>query len=77
MIVFRSLHPISRIDRKDLKCFFYVVLIFTGLGKDLTNLAHKENTHSEIFLLGKLKIFFIAFCSLTALITDAIETLAL
>jgi hypothetical protein len=30
--------------------FFHVVLIFTELGQDLTHLAHKENTQSEIFL---------------------------
>ncbi len=62
---FRSLHPIW-IERKDLN-FFHVVLIFTGLGQDLTHLAHKESTHSDIFLLGRLKILT-AFCSLTALI---------
>ncbi len=39
--------------------FFHAVLIFTGLGQDLTHLAHKENTHSEIFLLGKLKILIL------------------
>jgi hypothetical protein len=54
------------IERKDLN-FYLVVLIFTGLGQDLTHLAHKENTHSEIFLLGRLKIL-IALYSLTALI---------
>ena len=47
--------------------FFHVVLIFAGLGHDFTHLAHKENTLSEIFLLGRLKIL-IAFCYLTALI---------
>jgi hypothetical protein len=26
--------------------FFHDVLIFTGLGQDLTHLARKENTHS-------------------------------
>jgi hypothetical protein len=57
---------LSRKERKDLK-IFHVVLIFTGLGYDLTHLVHKENTHSEIFLLGRLKIV-IAFCFLTALI---------
>jgi hypothetical protein len=46
---------------------FHDVLIFTGLEKDINHLAHKENTHSEIFLLGRLKIL-IAFCSLTAMI---------
>jgi hypothetical protein len=46
---------LSRIERKDLN-FFHVELIFTGLGQDLTHLARKENTHSEIFLLGRLKI---------------------
>jgi hypothetical protein len=44
--------------------FFHVVLIYPGLGQDLTHLAHKENTHNEIFLQAKK---FIAFCSLTAL----------
>ncbi len=52
--------------------FCHVVLIFTGLGQDLTHLAQKENTHSEIFLLGRLEIL-IAFCSLTALILDSIS----
>ncbi len=47
--------------------FFHVVPIFTGLGQDLNHLAHKENTQSEIFLLGRLKIL-IVFFSLTALI---------
>ncbi len=55
------------IYRIETKYFFHVVLIFAGLGQDLTNLAHNENTQSEIFLLGRLKIV-IAFCSLTALI---------
>ncbi len=55
---------LSRLERKDLK-FFHGVLIFTGLGQDLTHLVHKENTHSDIFLLGK-KIL-IAFCYFTAL----------
>jgi hypothetical protein len=55
---FRSLH-LSRKERKDLK-FFRGVLIFAGLGHDLTNLAHQENTYSEIFLLDRLKIL-IAF----------------
>jgi hypothetical protein len=47
--------------------FFQVVLIFTELGQDLPHLAHKENTQSELFLLGRLKILT-AFCSLRALI---------
>jgi len=38
-----------------------------GLEQVLKHLAHKENTHSEPFLLGRLKIVII-FCSLTALI---------
>jgi hypothetical protein len=42
--------------------FFHVVLIFAGLGQDLTHLAHKENTHSEIFLLGR-QIFFLFYGS--------------
>jgi hypothetical protein len=37
------------------------------LGQDLTHLAQKENTQSEIFLLGRLKIS-IAFCYLRAVI---------
>jgi hypothetical protein len=57
---------LSRIERKDPK-FFHVVLIFTGLGQDIIHLAHKKNTHSEIFLLGRLKCL-IASSSLTALI---------
>jgi hypothetical protein len=48
------------------------VLIFTGLGQDLTYSAHKKNTHSEIFSVRKAKEL-IAFCSLTALIEDAIS----
>ncbi len=52
--------------------FFHVVQILTVLGQDLTHSAHKEKTHSEIFLLGRLKML-IAFCSLTALIYDAIS----
>jgi hypothetical protein len=56
---FRSWHPtVFRIERKDLK---FSVLIFTALGQDLTHLAHKENTQSEIFLLGRLKIFIAIF----------------
>jgi hypothetical protein len=49
-----------------------VVLIFMGLGQDLTHLAQKENTHSRLFLSGRLKIL-IAFCSLTALRQDDIS----
>jgi hypothetical protein len=60
---------LSRIERKDLN-FFHVLLIFTGLGQDLTHLVHKENTHSKVFLLGRLKSF-IGSCSHTALIQDA------
>ncbi len=54
--------------------------MFTGLGQDLTDLLHKENTHIKIFLLGRLEILtafkifllgrlkiLIAFCSLTDL----------
>ncbi len=48
------------------------MLIFTGRGQDLTDLAHKENTHSEIFLLARPKIL-IAFCAPKALILDAIS----
>jgi len=36
----------------DLKIFFDLVLMSTGTG-----LGHKENTHSEIILLGRLKKF--------------------
>jgi hypothetical protein len=36
--------------------FFHVVLMFSELGQNLTHLAHMENTQSEIFLLGRLKI---------------------
>jgi hypothetical protein len=36
--------------------FVHVVLIFTELAQDLTHLAHKENTQSDIFLWGKIKI---------------------
>jgi hypothetical protein len=42
------------------------VPIFTELGQDLTHLAHKDNTQSDIFLRGKLKILT-AFCSVGAL----------
>jgi hypothetical protein len=42
------------------------VLIITGLGQDITPLAHKENTNGEMFLLGWQKIL-IAFSSLTDL----------
>jgi hypothetical protein len=59
------------IEGKDLK-FFSCTLISTGLGQDITHLAHKENTHSEIFLLGRQKIL-ITICSLSALIYDAIS----
>ncbi len=62
---------LSRIEKKDLQ-FFHIVLIFTGLEQDLTHLAHKENTHSEFFLLGRPTILS-AFCSLRALIWDAIS----
>jgi hypothetical protein len=55
---------LSRIKRKDLN-FFRVVLIFTELGQNLTHLTHKENTQSEMFLLGRLEIV-IAFCYLRA-----------
>ncbi len=43
------------------------VPIFTELGKDLTHLAHTENTQSDIFLWDRRQIL-IAFCSLGALI---------
>jgi hypothetical protein len=46
--------------------FFHVLLIFTELGQDLAHLAHKENTQSENFPIGRLKIL-IASCSLRAL----------
>jgi hypothetical protein len=54
---------LSRIE-EDLT-FFHVVIIFTELEQDLTHLAHKENTQSEIFLLFGQKIL-ITFCSLRA-----------
>ncbi len=57
---------LSRIERKDLK-FFHVVPIFTELGQDFDNLAHKENTPRDIFLWDRRK-FLIAVCSLGALI---------
>ncbi len=47
--------------------FFHVVPKFTELGQDLTDLAHKENTQSDIILWDRLE-FLIAFCSLGALI---------
>ncbi len=47
------------------------MLIFTKFRQDLTHLAHKENTQSEIFVLGWLKIV-IVFCFLRALISDGI-----
>jgi hypothetical protein len=53
-LFFRSLHLIYSIERQDLK-FFHAGLIFIGLGQDLTHLAQKENTQSEIFLLGRQK----------------------
>ncbi len=49
---------LSRIKRKNPK-FFRVVRIFTELEQNLTHLAHKENTQSEIFLLGRLKLHFV------------------
>ncbi len=66
-MVFSLIHCIlSRITRKDLK-FFHVVPIFTELGVDLTHLAHKENTQSDVFLWNR-RNFFTVFCSLRALI---------
>jgi hypothetical protein len=53
------------------KKFFHFVLIFTELGQELTHLAHQENTLSEIFSNRQAKTL-IAFCSLRALIDDAI-----
>ncbi len=47
--------------------FFHVVLIFIELGQDLIHLAHKDNTQSKNFLLGRLKSV-ITFGSLRALI---------
>jgi hypothetical protein len=57
---------LSKIERKNLKFFSFCANI-TGLGQDLIHLAHKENTHSEIFLLGRLTIL-ISFCSPMALV---------
>ncbi len=66
MMVFRALHPLQ--DRKKGSLIFsQVVPIFTELGKDLTHLAHKENTQSDIFLWDRRK-FLIAFRSLGAII---------
>jgi hypothetical protein len=48
-------HFFHRKERKDLN-FFQVVPIFTELGQDLTHLAHKEKTQSDIFL-GQAKNF--------------------
>ncbi len=63
---FRPLLPIQ--DRKKgSKFFFNVGPIFTELGEDLTHLAHKENTQSDIFLWDRRKIL-IAFFSLGALV---------
>jgi hypothetical protein len=52
--------------RKELN-FFHVVPIFPELGQDLTQLAHTENTQSDIFLWDRRKIV-IALCTLGALI---------
>jgi hypothetical protein len=62
---FRSLHP-NQDKRERILNFFHVVPMFTELGQDLTHLAHKENTQSDIFLWDRRKIV-IAFCSLGAL----------
>jgi hypothetical protein len=53
---------LSRIEGK-----IFCLVVLDVLGQDLNHLAHKENTQSEFFLLGRLKIL-IAFCSLMALI---------
>jgi hypothetical protein len=77
MVFFAHCILLSRIEGKRILNFFHVVLIFTWLGQDLTHLAHKENTHSEIVLLGKLKLL-IAFCSLPALMpSHMVEILTL
>jgi hypothetical protein len=62
---FRSLHPIQ--EREKGSSILYVVPIFTKLGQDLTHLAHKDNTQSDIFLWDRRKIL-ITFCSLGTLI---------
>jgi hypothetical protein len=42
-------------ERKNLK-IFHVVPIFTELAPDLTHLAHKENTQSNIFLWDRREL---------------------
>jgi hypothetical protein len=36
--------------------FVHVVPVFTELEQDLTHLAHKENTQSDIFLWDRIKV---------------------
>jgi hypothetical protein len=52
---FLALCILSKIETKDPK-FVHVVPIFTELGQDLTHLAHKKNTQSEIFLWDRQNI---------------------
>jgi hypothetical protein len=56
-----TLHPIQ--DRKKRFSFFSCCANIYYVKQDLTNLAHKENTQSDIFLWNRLNIL-IAFCSL-------------
>ncbi len=72
---FRSLHPIQN---KKKGSIFHVVPIFTELGQDLICLAHKENTHSDIFLWDRQKIVTV-FCSLIyyGIPPPTVETLTL
>jgi hypothetical protein len=59
---------LSRIESKDLQYFPCCANIYrTEFGQDLTHLAHKVNTQSDIFLWDRRKIL-IAFFSLGALL---------
>jgi hypothetical protein len=53
---FRSLHPIQDLKKESKNIFMLLMLIFTELGQDLTNLAHKENTLRDIFLWDRRKL---------------------
>ncbi len=56
---------------------FSCCVIFTELGQDLTHLAHKENTQSEIFLLLLFgQKILIAFCSLRANMVEILTLLS-
>jgi|LakMenEpi03Aug12_release.lakeMendotaPanAssembly.Ray.scaffolds.fasta_scaffold1309048_2 hypothetical protein len=67
MVFSPSLHHIQDKKENSKKYFFHVMPIFTEFGGELTPLAHEENTQSDIFLWDR-QTFFIAFCSLGALI---------